>query len=42
MGPKYHVACLIMDGGIGMGGAIVEELGEHGHGGLSAMCLLGG
>lgn len=38
---EYHVASGVADDGIGMGGAILEEMGTGLGGGLSALCLGG-
>lgn len=39
---QHHVARIVSDRGIGMGGAVVEELGESLHGCCGAVGLLGG
>ena len=36
---EYHIASSVADDCIGMGGAIVEEMGTGLGGGLSALCL---
>jgi len=40
--PKDHVAGMVMDGGIRMSGAIIEELHDGFHGCLGTFGLLGG
>ena len=42
MNVQHHVACVISDRGIRMGGAVVEELGQSLHGRCGAVGLLGG
>jgi len=42
MGPQDHVTCGIMDNGMWMCGAMIEQLCELLHGGLCAVGLLHG